>query len=323
MVSVAEQFGNLRNTLGSVLGIFAILRWLRTLLAKVTGRPPPADATSLTPADFSSFLSGQPSSPHNQPAHLPDGSPNPAAQPRLSKKPFIMFALAVVGLPYLMNKLIRALARSAEAEQQQRALQQQQQYPQQTFDPSNPAANNPTLDPSKLDFCRCLYDYTPDPQLATTQPSLDLAVKKGDLVAVLSKTDPISGQPSQWWHCRARDGKLGYLPAPYLEIVTRRPPGATANTPMAPQGATPQRALASIEAQGRIESAPGSRTTTLLSGSSIPGGGRIIPGSETERTRSLNSVSVPMAGTGTMKGSGAKGDISVEAFQKSAFYSGS
>ena len=233
-----------------------------------------------------------------------------------------MFALAVVGLPYLMNKLIRALARSAEAEQQQRALQQQQQGLQQPYDPNNPNAslNHPaTLDPSKLDFCRVLYDYTPDPQVASTQPSLDLAVKKGDLIAVLSKTDPISGQPSQWWRCRARDGKVGYLPAPYLEIVTRRAPSTTTNTAAV---GVPHKALA-IEAQGRIESAPGSRTTTLPSGSSIPGGGRIIPGSETERTRSLNSVSVPMAGTGTMKGTGGKGDISVEAFQKSAFYSGS
>ena len=36
MVSVAEQFGNLRHTLGSVLGIYTLIRWLRTLLAKLT-----------------------------------------------------------------------------------------------------------------------------------------------------------------------------------------------------------------------------------------------------------------------------------------------
>lgn len=33
MISVAEQFGNLRDALGSVLGIFTLMRWIRTLLA--------------------------------------------------------------------------------------------------------------------------------------------------------------------------------------------------------------------------------------------------------------------------------------------------
>src|SRR5450755_1707557 len=106
MVSVAEQFGNLRNTLGSVLGIFTILRWIRTLLAKISGRPPPADATSLTPSAFAAFTGG--SAP---PAMLPDGTPAP---PKPSKKPFIVFLVTVIGLPYLMGKLIRALARSQE-----------------------------------------------------------------------------------------------------------------------------------------------------------------------------------------------------------------
>ena len=41
MVSVAEQFGNLRQTLGSVLGIFTVMRWIRTAIAKLTGRPLP------------------------------------------------------------------------------------------------------------------------------------------------------------------------------------------------------------------------------------------------------------------------------------------
>ena len=47
-------------------------------------------------------------------------------------------------------------------------------------------------------------------------------MKKGDLVAVLSKTDPM-GQRSEWWRCRARDGRTGWLPGVYLEILQRRP----------------------------------------------------------------------------------------------------
>merc|ERR1712000_133617 len=80
MVSVAEQFGNLRNTLGSILGIFTLMRWLRTLFAKITGRPPPADATALTPAAFARF-EGRPG---------PNGEPGP---PRASRKPLLFFIL--------------------------------------------------------------------------------------------------------------------------------------------------------------------------------------------------------------------------------------
>jgi peroxin-13 len=200
MVSVAEQFGNLRNTLGSALGIFTLIRWFRTLIAKITGRPPPADATALTPSSFAAFMNGR-----SSPSTLPDGSPAP---PRPSKKPFFMFILAVFGLPYLMGKLIKSLARSQEEESRRRQVTGPNGEPQ-----------GAALDPAKLDFCRLLYDYTPESQESA---GIDLAVKKGDIVAVLGKTDPM-GNASEWWRCRARDGRVGYLPGPYLETIQRRP----------------------------------------------------------------------------------------------------
>ncbi|KAL5361707.1 Peroxin 13, N-terminal region-domain-containing protein [Aspergillus floccosus] len=202
MVSVAEQFGNLRNTLGSALGIFTIIRWFRTLIAKITGRPPPADATALTPSAFAAFMNGR-----SSPATLPDGSPAP---PKPSKKPFFMFLIAVFGLPYLMGKLIKALARSQEEQRKQLMLGPNGEPVQGQGAP---------LDPSKLDFCRVLYDYSPESQESA---GIDLAVKKGDIVAVLSKCDPM-GNASEWWRCRARDGRVGYLPGPYLETIQRKP----------------------------------------------------------------------------------------------------
>lgn len=215
MVSVAEQFGNLRQTLGSVLGIYTIMRWIRTAIAKLTGRPLPADATALTPASFAAFN-----------GRMPDGSPAPA---KPSKKPFIVFMLAVFGLPYLMGKLIKALARSQEAEEQRKMLE-------------NPQAGQ-SLDPNKLEFCRALYDFTPNANMQ----GMDLSVKKGDMVAVLSKSDPM-GNASEWWKCRSRDGRMGYLPGIYLETIQRKTP-------------------AQITSGSQSGSLAGSRTQTMTSNS--------------------------------------------------------
>lgn len=261
MVSMAEQLGNLRQTLGQVLGIYTLLRWMRTIIAKVTGKPPPADATALTPANFSSFLSG-----NSPPTTLPDGSPAP---PRASKKPFIMFALAVFGLPYLMSKLIRSMARNQEAEEQKRLAEQGIIVR---------ADGTQQIDPSKLDFCRLLYDYKPGPQSG----GMDLEANKGDMVAVLAKTDPM-GQPSEWWRCRARDGKQGYLPSTFLQKIERKQPQ-----------------IASGPHDNGTVSLPGSRTATMTQ--------------DPSRTKSLSSVAVPDI-------NGRPGDMSVDSFQKSAFFS--
>lgn len=274
MVSVAEQFGNLRQTLGSVLGIFTIIRWVRTAMAKLTGRPLPANSTDLTPMNFAKF-SGK----------TPDGSPAP---PRASKKPFIMFIVAVFGLPYLMGKLIRALARTQE-EEEQRRLQ---------ADPQALAAlNGQPLDPSKLDFCRVIYDFTPDANAQSVQ-GVDLAVKKGDLVAVLSKTDPL-GNPSEWWQCRARDGRKGYLPAPYLETIQRRQQaqltsGSQSGSPVGSRAQTMTSTAASD---------PSSRSNTML-----------------DREKELVKAA-PKLPPSAPEIKGKAGDLSVESFQKGQFYS--
>lgn len=255
MVSVAEQFGNLRQTLGSVLGIYTVMRWIRTAIAKLTGRPLPADATALTPASFAAFN-----------GRMPDGSPAP---PKPSKKPFIVFMLAVFGLPYLMGKLIKALARSQEAEEQRKMLE-------------NPHSAQP-LDPNKLEFCRALYDFTPNANMQ----GMDLSVKKGDMVAVLSKSDPM-GNASEWWKCRSRDGRVGYLPGIYLETIQRKTP-------------------AQITSGSQIGSPAGSRSQTMTSSSATNG-------TATMTESSMGNKVGP-------KIDSKAGDMGVESFQKGAFYS--
>ncbi|KAF2218065.1 hypothetical protein CERZMDRAFT_64135 [Cercospora zeae-maydis SCOH1-5] len=274
MVSVAEQFGNLKQTLGSVLGIFTIMRWIRTAIAKLTGRPPPASSTELTPANFAQF-SGQPG---------PDGQP--VAKP--SRKPFIFFIVAVFGLPWLMGKLIRALAASQEAQQQQMMPLDANGQPTQP------------LDPSKLDFCRVLYDYTPQAQPGQAfQEGIDLAVKKGDLVAVLSKTDPM-GQPSEWWRCRARDGGVGYLPSPYLETIQRKPQ---------------QQSIMAKGSQSQPGSETHSRVNTMTS-NSIGSRANSMKITDREKAEVQNvTKDLPPA----IKGK--PGDMGIESFQKGAFNS--
>lgn len=259
MVAVAEQFGNLRQTLGSVLGIFTLMRWIRTLIAKLTGRPPPADATALTPAAFARFEGRQ--------APIPEGAPGgPGGPPKPSRKPLFFFLLAAFGLPYVMSRVIRSLATNAEEDERRRQLMLQQQ----------------NLDPSQLEFCRVLYDFSPAAVGQAAVQGVDLEVHKGDLVAVLSKSDPL-GNPSEWWKCRARDGRIGYLPANFLEILRKpgQPIAAIKNTP----------------------ASEGSRTNSLTSTVSAPG------------------ALAQMVATPPVLPSTKVGDVTAESFQKSQFHS--
>jgi len=264
MVSVAEQFGNLRTTLGQILGIFAVIRWVKIGAAKLTGRPLPASAGELTPDAFANF-SGKPAS-----GRASRGPRSP------SKKPFVIFLLAVFGLPYLMGKLIRALASKQEEEDRKRQ------------EAMNAAAGGVSLDLAdpmkKLDFCRVLYDFTPE------NPAIELEVKKGDLIAVLSKSDPL-GNPSQWWKCRTRDSRVGYLPEPYLEAVVRNGKMITDGT----------------------QSAPASRAGTLTNASLKEFNNAQLQASHLSTTADGRTMSLTSSLT-------KPGDISIESFQKSGFY---
>jgi peroxin-13 len=188
-----------------------------------------------------------------------------------------VFLLAIFGLPYLMGKLIKALAKNQEEEEARR----QQANPQ--------LMEGEQMDPNKLEFCRVLYDFSPDASNATVQ-GVDLAVKKGDLVAVLSKADPM-GNASDWWRCRSRDGRMGYLPSPYLEPIQRR-----------------------TQAQITSGTSPaGSRTHTLTTNAATS-----LPGS---RTATLTGKHVEDLVKQGPEVKGKPSDITVESFQKGMFNS--
>ncbi|KAJ7201625.1 Peroxin 13, N-terminal region-domain-containing protein, partial [Mycena pura] len=195
MVGVIDQFGHLRNALGSVLGLFGLMRWMREL---ITGSPAPRPGM---PGEFREFINGRPvQGPHPQPP------------PKASKKPLIIFLLAIFGIPYAMTKLIQILNERAR------------NNPNAPLLPGQPL---PPMDPSTLSFARALYPFTP------TTPS-ELALKENEIVAVMGKLDPKTGgevdprvqlendESVQWWKGRTRDGREGWFPRKWVQILEKK-----------------------------------------------------------------------------------------------------
>lgn len=213
MMSVAEQFGNLRNSLGSILGIFTVLRWLKKLIAKFTGQPIANQSKSINANSFMKFQA------------------NGGARARPSFKPLLFFLAAVFGMPYLLNKLIQSLA----SQQEQPRLDEN----------GNPvltdSVSGATIDPTKLEFCRAIFDFTPE------NPQIELELRKGDLVAIMAKED-LQGKPSDWWRVRTRDGRSGYVPSTYVEIIPRRIEPVVEAEPMA----EPQDEIEAQKAQNKL-----------------------------------------------------------------------
>lgn len=191
MVGVVDQFSQLRNALGSVLGLFGLVRWMKDML---NGR---SHAQVAMQGEFKEFVNGRPVQ-----------GPRPPA-PKPSKKPLIIFLLAVFGVPYAMAKLISIL--------NERAKQQQQQQQGQLVGPLGP------LDPSSLTFARALYPFSP------STPA-ELQLKENEIVAIMGKLDPDMGVEvdprleveSEWWKGRTREGREGWFPRKWVEVLDKR-----------------------------------------------------------------------------------------------------
>ncbi|KAJ7602440.1 Peroxin 13, N-terminal region-domain-containing protein [Roridomyces roridus] len=154
MVGVIDQFGHLRNALGSVLGIFGLIRGMREL---VTGTP----ARPAMQGEYRDFINGRPvQGPHPRP-------------PKPSKKPL-----------------------------------------SSSFSQSLPL---PPLDPASLTFARALYPFT------TVHPS-ELPLKENEIVAIMAKLDPRTGNEhvEEWWKGRTREGREGWFPRKWVEVLEKK-----------------------------------------------------------------------------------------------------
>ncbi|CCH41431.1 Peroxisomal membrane protein PAS20 [Wickerhamomyces ciferrii] len=191
MISVAEQFGHLKNALGSFLGIFALIKYAKKLLAKITGRQL---NIKIDANEFQKFEAKK----------ISNSDPNKSTK-RISFKPLLIFLVMAIGTPWALKKLITHLA-------SQKNLPLPGGYPN---GPGGQLNGQTPTDLSSIEFGRALYNFVPE------NKDVELEMKDGDLVAILSKTDPM-GKPSQWWRVRSRNGKTGYIPSNYIEIIKRK-----------------------------------------------------------------------------------------------------
>lgn len=190
MVGVVDQFSNLRNALGSVLGLFGLLRWLKELVTGTRSNP--------MQNEFKAFIDGSPVAGPSGP---------PSSKP--SKKPIIFFLLAIFGVPFAMHRLIKVLAARAP--------------------PPNALPGAAPLDPASLSFARAKYAFT-------AASPVELSLKENEIVAVMGKLDPNSGMEidprtnveTDWWKGRTRDGREGWFPSKWVEVLERKKQDAVA-----------------------------------------------------------------------------------------------
>jgi len=192
MVGVADQLAHLKGNLGEVLSMFNIIKYIKRWLGY--------EKPNINADEFESFSKNPSKNQLTKPSK------------RQSSKPVIIFVLFMFGLPYLMTKLINIIRRR----------QQRQMGMLPNNMPMNPAlitgsqtslASFPRNAEGKpiIEFARCLYDFQ-------AQSPMELDIKKGDIIAIISKLDQ-NGQPSQWWKGRLQHGPTGIFPSNYVELI--------------------------------------------------------------------------------------------------------
>lgn len=181
MVGVAEQFGNMREYLGSVFSLVSLYKGLRGLLYRLAGKQVPVDPASLSAEGFIKET----------------GPLSQNARPKSSSRPFWVFMMLVIGLPWLMSKLINRMNQKRLEEAAERAKLSGQ----------DPVPGGP-IHPSQLDFAKALYEFSP------SSPA-ELTLAKGQIIAILEKLE------GGWWRGRTQTGEIGYFPANRVEIIDK------------------------------------------------------------------------------------------------------
>ena len=236
MIGVAEQFTNLRNWLGEVLSVFTLLRWAKSILGRGEAAQAGAGAGLAEDLSADGFRAFEASGTTTR--NIAGKGP---PQPKPSKKPLIIFFLTVIGLPYLMSKLVRLITARQEAEARRLGLpegamlpimgQDGQPLPQHMQPPGvdlsllsqsqfqeqqeRQQSMDAAIDPTKLTFVRAVHAFATAE--AGNNNEFELSFEKNDIIAVLTpkeeRTDP------GWWRGRLRDGRIGWFPSTHVQEV--------------------------------------------------------------------------------------------------------
>ncbi|CEP07022.1 hypothetical protein [Parasitella parasitica] len=197
MVGVAEQFGNLKHYLGGIFSIFALIRWIKRLLYRLTGRTPPPELYGPTEEQQRDAAGGEETralqiTENGEVTVAAEAGEGQHQVARVSRKrPIIIFLALVTGLPYLMYKLIQ------RSNEYNRAKQQRMMIPQHGGPPP--------------ELARVMHDFT-------AENPVELTIRRGEMIHVLSKVDPATGGPCDWWQGRTANGTIGIFPANYVQI---------------------------------------------------------------------------------------------------------
>lgn len=235
MIGLADQFTRFRSYLGEVLSLFAIWRWAKDWVRWMRGT---RSLGRIGVEEFKNFdATGQLPKLKRSASNSSASRRGQTAKP--SKKPLVIFFLTVFGIPYLMSKLIKLIARKQE-EERLRMIAAGGDPNMITVPPHligadgqpvpmylNNAASTPSsqvLDPSTLLFVRALHPHRPSKENETMELSFDT----GEIIAVLTPENERSkmlgetGGEGGWWKGRTRDGRIGWFPSNFAEEVKRK-----------------------------------------------------------------------------------------------------
>jgi peroxin-13 len=192
------------------LGLYAILAWLKRILRRLLGLSPESGNSTISGShtliqEFSQWKS-----------KLQSGTSSNKKANKLSLKPLFVFLVALIGLPVLMSKFVRYIEKEQVKRISASGNHNANQNPATGHTINQNNGNNAPgkVDPRSLEFARAMYDYIPEREDAQLDDWKELKLSRGDLIAILTKIDG-------WSYCRARDGRIGYVPTNYLEVIKR------------------------------------------------------------------------------------------------------